>query len=192
MAQTARSPLLATNLNTGLPNESNWQDLDSLSPRNLFGEMRQIGDVTSFVYLNNFGFNLNRKNTSRLNIRGIQVNLLRKGTHVKDFWIDLVYPTGEDEMALTRNKKASDNVWPFIYTDVAYGGPNDVWGRSWDINDINSERFGIVVAAKAAESSAVADLKRVEVVVYYDELRLSYTKKEIWQTRQASLQQQST
>lgn len=190
MAQTTKSPLLATNLNTGLPNESNWQDLETLSPKNTFGEMKQIGDVTTFVYFNNFGFKLKRNEKSLLSIRGIQVNLLRKGTHVKDFWIDLVYPTGEDEMALTRNKKASDNVWPFIYTDVAYGGPNDVWGRSWDIEDINSERFGIAVAAKAAESSAVAELKRVEVVVYYDELRLSYTKKEIWQTKQAFLHQQ--
>ena len=192
MAQITKGPLSVTNLNTGLPNESNWQGLESLSPKNAFGEMKQIGDVTAFVYFNTFGFNLAKSEMSRLDVRGIQVNLLRKGTNVKDFWIDLVYPDGEDEMALTRNKKASDNVWPFIYTDVTYGGSNDLWGRSWSAEEINSERFGVVVAAKSTESSAAADIKRIEIVVHCDELRLKYTKKEIWQTRQASRHQLST
>jgi len=174
-------PLLATNLNTGLPNESLWQELESMSPKNSFSEMKQIGDVTTFLYFNNFNFKLKQSQTFKVN--GIQVNMLRKGTNIKDFWVDIVFPSASDEMSLTRNNKASDNVWPFIYTDVSYGNPKELWGRPWATDEINSEQFGVVVGAKSIESSAVADLKRLEIVIHYEELILSFSKKEICQLK---------
>lgn len=168
---------MASNLNTGLPNESDWKDLKDMNPKNSFETMKNIGDTTTFLYFNNFDFDLKKENDSH-QIQGIQINILRKGSNIKDYWIDLVYPIN-DEIELTKNNKASNNTWPFIYTDVSYGGQQELWGRNWTLTDVNSEQFGVVVACQSTESSAMADIKKVEISVYYEELKLHFCKKEL-------------
>lgn len=178
MAQITKLPLSVTNLKTGLPHESEWEELESMSPKSEFKDMNQAGDVTNFLYFCDFQFNLAKTNASH-RITGIEVNVLRKGVSVKDFWIDLVFPIKDDEIALTRNNKASDNLWSFIYTDTSYGGDQELWGRNWSLDDINSKQFGVVFAAKATEGAASADIKRVEIAVHYEELKLHFSKKEL-------------
>jgi len=182
MSQITKLPLSATNLKTGLLNESDWDELESRSPKNHFRNMRQVKDVTCFLHFNNFNFQIENQPNTKLMISGIEIKVLRKGNNVKDFWVDLIYPSSTDEVSLTRNNRASNNViWPFIYTDATYGGVRDQWGRSWKPEEFNSEKFGVVIAAKSTESSAMADIKRVEVTIHYNDMRLRYDKKEIWQ-----------
>lgn len=181
MSKITKLPLLATNLKTGLPNESDWQGLEGLSPKCHFENMKQTDDVTYFLKFDNFEFDFNQKPNTYLKLSGIEIKVLRKGSNVKDFWIDLIYPSSVDEVSLTKNNKASDNVWPFIYTDMTYGGVQDQWGRSWTLKELNSEKFGVVIASKSTSSSAIAEIKRVEITIHYDDIRLRYDKKEIWQ-----------
>ena len=186
MSQINKLPLSATNLKTGLSNESDWKELESLSPKCHFENMKQVKDVTCFLHFNNFDFKIKQEPNTNWGLSGIEVKVLRKGNNVRDFWIDLVYPSSIDEVSLTRNNKSSDNVWPFIYTDVAYGGVYDQWGRSWTLNEFNSEKFGVVIAAKSTSSSALADIKRVEVTIHYENMRLRFDKKEIWQHKHSN------
>ncbi|CAE7860209.1 unnamed protein product [Symbiodinium microadriaticum] len=181
MAQRTKLPLSVTNLDTGLPNESQWENLGGMSPKNFFPSMKKRDDVTSFLYFNNFQFELQKSpQKSDFQLKGIEVNLLRKGVNVMDFWVDMVYPSKSDEMSLTKNNKATENIWPFIYTDVSYGGEQELWGRSWTTDEINSEQFGVVVAAQAMDNSAMADIKRIEIVVHYEELKLHFSARD-WQ-----------
>ncbi|MGE0568998.1 MAG: hypothetical protein AB7O73_13740 [Bacteroidia bacterium] len=179
MTQISMFPKFASNLTTGLSNESAWQHLESLSPKNYFNEYKNKDDVTSFIYFSDFKFDFQESKKKELRLSGIEVKILRKGDNVKDYWVDLVFPINGDQISLTKNNKAQDNLWPYIYTDISYGGFKDKWNRKWSLDEINSDVFGIVVSSKATKKKAEADIKRVEITIHYHELKLYYNKKEL-------------
>lgn len=56
--------------------------------------------------------------------------------------------------------------WPTTDTYATYGGPLELWGRSWTTADINASNFGAALAAKVANGTARVDHMRVTVYYY--------------------------
>lgn len=189
MARIRKTPFSVKNLSTGMENESLW-NTDLTSPVNNFNDMIEVGDVTSFLYFSDFRFNIEKKPHTFYKIKGLEIKLLRKGENVKDFWVDIMYPSedGED-MCLTRDNQGSDNNWPFIYTDTKYGGVKYTWNKDWSLDHINSPELGVVVAIQSVGGSPYAEIKKVELVLNLYELRTRYNRKEIWEVKQEALLQ---
>lgn len=58
---------------------------------------------------------------------------------------------------------ANGLAWPTTDAYVTYGGPIDLWGRTWTVADINDPSFGTAVAAFAQNGTARVDHVRISV-----------------------------
>jgi len=66
--------------------------------------------------------------------------------------------------------------WP-EYSPCDYGGESDLWDESWTLEDINDPNFGVVISAKATNStySYQASVYDIRITVYYTD-RLDETR----------------
>lgn len=57
--------------------------------------------------------------------------------------------------------------WPLEITPEPYGGPDDLWGETWTPADVNSESFGLAIAALPADSGGRAYVDVAYLEVHY-------------------------
>lgn len=63
------------------------------------------------------------------------------------------------------NDLSSTTAWPTTDAYASYGGPSNLWGRSWSTTDINASNFGAAVSARVQNGTARVDHMRLSV--YY-------------------------
>lgn len=65
---------------------------------------------------------------------------------------------------------SSSGVFPIGEDDITYGDVDDDWGASLTAADINDADFGVVIAVQGQASGAdrVAQVDRVQIIVYYE------------------------
>lgn len=68
--------------------------------------------------------------------------------------------------SLGGTNNANPLAWPTADAYVTYGGPTDLWGRSWTVADINDPGFGAAVSALVQNGTARVDHMRISVYEY--------------------------
>ncbi len=59
--------------------------------------------------------------------------------------------------------------WPVSDTVFTYGGPSDLWGLTWTVDQINASGFGFVISALYAgiPGDRIAEIDHIEIKVYH-------------------------
>ena len=63
--------------------------------------------------------------------------------------------------------KASSNTWSDSLETVYYGGAEDLWGTTYDIDDVTDSNFGIMLSADCDGYDAYADVSYMAIKIYY-------------------------
>ena len=58
---------------------------------------------------------------------------------------------------------SSPSAWPTTDAYSSYGGPSELWGRTWTTSDINSINFGAALSARVQNGTARVDHVRITV-----------------------------
>ena len=65
--------------------------------------------------------------------------------------------------SLVGSSLASGTPWPSSDAYTSYGGPTELWGETWYLNDINANDFGVALSALVQNGTARVDHVRVTV-----------------------------
>lgn len=68
------------------------------------------------------------------------------------------------------DNRATATLWPASDTYVSYGGPADLWGRTWTPEEINDSNFGVAISAQFAGTASV---DHIRITVTYTEPALA-------------------
>lgn len=120
--------------------------------------------TSNYLYIHDFLMGLNSSDI----ITGIEVTVKKRGIGaVVDNYIGLVYGPVNSLNTTTPNK-ATTEVWANLNTTVTYGGPTDLWGKTWTYDELDSPQFGIVISATGdGVGYNGAEIDYVRVDVYY-------------------------
>ena len=69
------------------------------------------------------------------------------------------------------DNKASFVPWSTTLLAITYGGPTDLWGTTWSPAEVNSDDFGVVVAANRENNGnkvRIATVDSMQITVYYN------------------------
>ena len=123
-----------------------------------------VGSYTDYLVVSGFRFDI----SSDYRIAGIAVTVetIDQIGNVADYSVRLVKQgkvTGADRSQgqMFFNENIRDEMHSF-------GGPNDVWGEVWSVDDINSNDFGVAFSAKRAApgSSIKAGIDNITVTIF--------------------------
>lgn len=119
------------------------------------------GVGTVLIKASNFGFNISQGQT----ITGIKVRIKKnENTDVLDRSVVLFDINGSSVGVTDHASMAS---WPTPLAYVTYGSSSDLWGRSWNVADINSSNFAVGIAAnRNAGGTQIAEIDAIEVTIY--------------------------
>lgn len=100
-------------------------------------------------------------------VSGIEVEVRRRAT--------LPGVIADDELRLVTGgaavgaSRAASAPWSISWSYTKYGGPTDLWGRSWTAAELNAAGFGVALSAKwvGATGSDLALVDHVRVTVHY-------------------------
>lgn len=126
-----------------------------------------IGEATTTHYLKatNFGFTIPVGSTIDGIIAEVDRKALGSGADIKDFSVKIVKAG-----SITGDDKAKTDWWGGE-AYISYGGTTDLWGVSWEYDDINSSDFGIVFSCKdyTFTTPSFAYVDHIRITVYYTE-----------------------
>jgi hypothetical protein len=126
--------------------------------------------TTDYLQVKDFGFNI----PTAASICGIEaqivksaddIDLLIISAWVKDYNVRII-----KNNALAGNNKANGTEWPASGTTVTYGGINDLWGTTWSVAEVNSNNFGLSIAAEIKTGIGLLPVVKVDYIgltVYY-------------------------
>jgi hypothetical protein len=126
--------------------------------------------TTDYLQVKDFGFNI----PTAASICGIEaqivksaddIDLLLIGAWVKDYNVRII-----KNNALAGNNKANATEWPSSATTATYGGVNDLWGTTWSPAEVNSNNFGLSIAAEIKTGIGLLPVVKVDYIsltVYY-------------------------
>ncbi|GIW43380.1 MAG: hypothetical protein KatS3mg077_0662 [Candidatus Binatia bacterium] len=120
------------------------------------------GAYTSWLFCSQYGFSL----PSNAVVQGIQVDVERRQGAAGATGVDKSVKTGLGSAQSA--DRASVDPWPSVDTVKTYGGPTDLWGRTWSPADINASTFGVAIAG--AQSGATPPqllVDSIQVTVFY-------------------------
>jgi len=99
-------------------------------------------------------------------VQGIEVYIERKASGndaIKDAAVQLV----KAGTVQTTNKANTSSFWSLSDTTEVYGGPADLWGGTFNNNDVNFGNFGVALSAKNfSGSSVVPSVDSITIKVY--------------------------
>ena len=104
------------------------------------------GGITNYLRGTQFGFAI----PAGSSIQGITVQIYHRtvgnpNPQLRDYVVQLV----KGGTIVGDNKADLDTDWPHAgYVLASYGGPGDLWGETWSVDDVNNENFGVVLSAK--------------------------------------------
>ncbi len=61
----------------------------------------------------------------------------------------------------------SSDQWPTALTSIDYGSDSELWGETWEPDDVNDEGFGVAIGALPGQSSGRAYVDSIEVTIHY-------------------------
>lgn len=114
-----------------------------------------------------FGFNIPAGST----INGIEISVERNSDFCfSTCFIDLqasLMKDGSNPIA-SSNQVIPNDYWPATDTVKTYGGPSNLWGQSWTVDEINSSNFGFAISAfKMAAGTKTVNIDYVSAKIYY-------------------------
>jgi len=120
---------------------------------------------THYLKATNFGFSIPTGAT----IDGIIVEVKRRcttGNTVHDKVVSLL----KAGSIVGDNKADTVTNWTNVLTYITYGAADNLWGISWNRDDINNTNFGIVFTASSPIASVqYARVDHIRITVYYTE-----------------------
>jgi hypothetical protein len=149
---------------TTASSESNtleWDDLNNLKARDgALTVARGLSGDTGSEQLTATGFGFTLPPSAI--VHGVQVTVrqqtLSGSNALRDSTVRLVSAGGP-----VGGNRARGTTWAGIATDVQYGGPSDLWGRAWTVEEVNDPSFGVALAVRY-EMTAGNDHARVDSV----------------------------
>jgi hypothetical protein len=126
--------------------------------------------TTDYLQVKDFGFNI----PTAASICGIEAQIVKSaddidiliiGAWVKDYNVRII-----KNNALAGNNKANATEWPSSGTTTTYGGVNDLWGTTWSPAEVNSNNFGLSIAAEIKTGIGLLPVVKVDYIsltVYY-------------------------
>src|SRR4030042_3266801 len=108
-------------------------------------------------------------------ITGIEVTINRMSNGQSPGIIDNVVSLVKAGNVVGDNK-ASLDPWSTTLLAVTYGGPTDLWGTTWSAEEVNSDNFGVVVAANRENNGnkvRIATVASMQITVYYDAITIT-------------------
>lgn len=113
------------------------------------------------LLVTNFGFTVPTSAT----INGIKVDIERKHVNPniqKDTEIFII----KGGVAGTQNKADISTFYPTVDTYASYGGSTDLWGTTWNANEINASNFGVHFRPTPVWGQRTS-VDNIRVTVYY-------------------------
>jgi hypothetical protein len=100
-------------------------------------------------------------------ITGIEVAVRRRAQqstgNLSDGRVSLL---GNDR--LTESTRAKTTPWTDQWSIIKYGDPQDLWGRPWTVNDVNSSDFGAALSVRSADRFLASGwVDHVSVTIHY-------------------------
>jgi hypothetical protein len=126
--------------------------------------------TTDYLQVKDFGFNI----PTAASICGIEAQIVKSaddidilliGAWVKDYNVRII-----KNNALAGNNKANATEWPSSGITATYGGANDLWGTTWSPAEVNSNDFGLSIAAEIKTGIGLLPVVKVDYIsltVYY-------------------------
>lgn len=76
----------------------------------------------------------------------------------------------------TADRKVA-GIWPVVADYISYGGPNDLWGTTWTVANINASTFGFeVIANGSGEAGGTCGVDAMRITIFYNNYQGSYFK----------------
>jgi len=153
---------------------SDWRNIDWLNPNRVTSNDNNYATVNLSVgensgYLKSSNYNLNVPTGST--ILGIELTIGRYSssffaTRIQDIAVSLL----KYNNIIGVNKAVTGTNWPSSETAITYGGPTDLWGTTWNSDEINSNGFGAILQVynSAALFSFTAYVDYMQITVYYN------------------------
>ena len=122
------------------------------------------GETPFYLRLRSFGLVLDPAAT----IVGIAVTITRRATGTTPLLTDasVTLTLDPDTLLTPAGERAQLGTWATTWETVTYGGPADLWGRAWQVADLTTDTFGVVLAPTATSAGATAEVSAVTVTVY--------------------------
>jgi hypothetical protein len=112
----------------------------------------------------NFSFNIPNSNL----INGIKVEIERRNDIQDETAVDALVQLTKDGTTRVGNNQADiSTAWPPSDRIKTYGGANDLWGTTWNPDDINASTFGVHFAANAHNDPNWIYVDFIRITVYY-------------------------
>lgn len=125
-------------------NLTNFISSDAYTTTSLPGyQGGNLDAVSNYLEVKNFGFSIPTSAT----INGIVVTLYRNAddSGIYDYNAAII-----KNDVIGSEDKSNPNEWLFSGApneQVTYGGSSDLWGETWSVSDINSNKFGFALSA---------------------------------------------
>lgn len=120
--------------------------------------------TTDYLQVKDFGFNI----PTAASICGIEAQVVKSaddidiliiGAWVKDYNVRII-----KNNALTGTNKADATEWPSSGAAFTYGGVNDLWGTTWSPAEVNSNNFGLSIAAEIKTGIGLLPVVKVDYI----------------------------
>ena len=159
-------PASGTNLDRPAGTEL-WTDPGNIAgPGYAIVDLYHLHQYSEYLQGTQYGFGVPADAT----ITGIEVKINRLAVGPPPSIYDTEVSLVINDVVVGDNK-ASALPWPSSFTIVTYGGPTDLWGTSWTPAQINSDGFGVVLAANRGnqgQSDKYATVDTMQITVYFD------------------------
>jgi MBG domain (YGX type) len=159
-------PALGTNLDRPGGTEP-WTDPGNIAgPGYAIVDLYHLHQYSEYLQGTHYGFGIPADAT----IVGIEVRVNRLAVGPPPSIYDTEVSLVIDDVVLGDNK-ASALPWPTSFAIATYGSPTDLWGTSWTPAQVNSDGFGVVLAANRGnqgQSDKYATVDSMQITVYFD------------------------
>jgi hypothetical protein len=65
------------------------------------------------------------------------------------------------------NKADVSTLWGTTLATASYGGPNDLWGQSWSVADVEATSFGVCLQANNTHGASECFLDAIQITCHY-------------------------
>lgn len=140
---------------------SDWRNIAWTNPTNITSDNNSYasvylaeGENSGYLQSNNYGLNVPTGST----ILGIELTIGRYSSsniffssRIQDIAVSLI----KNNNIVGTNKAVTGTYWPISETAITYGGPTDLWGTTWNSDEINSANFGAILQTHNFQDSVL-------------------------------------
>jgi len=162
MTEQIRSAGLGISASEG----DSWSSLEEITAHDESrAESIASEDYSAYLIATDFGFTLPAGST----VLGIKAEIERSAdleALCQDREIRIV-KTGSIKTVV--NNASVGAAWPLTEAYASYGSLTDVWGETWEVEDINSAGFGLAIRTTFSEHGVTALINHIRITVFYQE-----------------------